>query len=439
MTVAGEAEHIFKSLIMNPVSLNRVQFLDPGYLVVTGRRIAELTTTDPRARFPRAEFHDLSGFAILPGFVDTHVHLPQFSIMGIGSGSLLSWLETLTYREEERFANPDYALRMSERFFEALVANGTTCASIYCSVHEAATHAAFEAASRTGVRAFIGKTMMDRNAPDGLIETMAASLETSLRLFSKWDGADGGRLRYVFTPRFAGSCSMDLMRETARVALDGRAFIQSHLSENKDEVKWITSMFPERTSYTDVYDFAGILGERTIMGHCIHLADSEISMLSATQTKIAFCPYSNRTLRSGILPFEKLQRAGLKIALGSDIAGGPSLSMFRQMGEALNSANSEMQCLTPEGALYLSTLAGAEALGLGNRIGNFAPEKDADFIVVDYKKSDPLAGQSNYNEPHQILSRLCYNGDSHCVKNVYILGRNVAEPSDFTFVAMPSS
>jgi guanine deaminase len=182
------------------------------------------------------------------------------------------------------------------------------------------------------------------------------------------------------------------------------------------------SLFPQAASYTDVYASAGLLGERTVMAHCIHVSDAEVSMLKATRTSVAYCPYSNRTLRSGIMPYGKLRRADLKIALGSDVAGAPSLSMFRQMGEALSSANTEAALLTPGGALYLATLAGAEILGVNQRIGNFAPHKDADFIVVDYKRADPLSGSGSYNSPDHILSRLCYNGDSSCIRRVYIRG-----------------
>jgi guanine deaminase len=254
-----------------------------------------------------------------------------------------------------------------------------------------------------------------------LLETAASILQASLNLCAKWNGAGGGRLGYVFTPRFAGSCSFELMREVGRIAKENHALIQSHLSENQDEVKWVRSLFTDQPSYTEVYAAAGLLGERTIMAHCIHLSDSEISTLAASRTNVAFCPYSNRTLRSGTMAYEKLQRAGLRIGLGTDIAGGPSLSMFRQMGEALNSAG----VLSPEGALYLATMGGAQVLGLADRIGNFERGKDADFIVVDYRKTDPLSGSGPCNEPQHILSRLCYNGDAYCVKEVYSSGRRL--------------
>jgi len=407
---------------MNPVASDRVDYLEPGYLVVRDGRVETLTRHDPRPRYANAEFHDLSGFTILPGFVDTHVHLPQFAFMGIGGESLLSWLQDYTYPEEMRFADSGYALDISEKFFDSLVSNGTTCACVYCSVHESATDIAFEVASRKGLRAFIGKTMMDRNSPEALLENTRHSIDASLRLFEKWDGIDGGRLRYVFTPRFAGCCSLELMQATGRIASERNAFVQSHLSENIDEVKWILSLYPDRHSYTDVYASAGIRGRRTIMAHCIYVSDEEIRLLSDSHTKVSFCPYSNRALRSGLMPYEKLARAGLTIGLGSDIAGGASLSMFRQMGEALSTANSKLPCLSPAGALYLATLGGATVLGIEDRIGSFAPGKDADFIVVDHHRVDPLSGQGSYNAPDQILSRLCYNGDSSCVREVYIQG-----------------
>ena len=313
----------------------------------------------------------------MPGFVDTHVHLPQFAIMGIGSGELLSWLNTYTYPEEARFADPEYAAKISQQFFDALVANGTTTAVVYSSVHEEATDIAFCAAQASGIRVFIGKVMMDRNSPEALLEETEQSISRSVRLFNKWDGAEEGRLRYIFTPRFAAACSMQLMKRIGAIALERGAFVQSHLSENRHEVEWVRRLFPSSPSYAAVYDSAGLLTERSIMAHCIHLAPDEIALLSRARTKVAFCPYSNRTLRSGTMPYQTLRDAGLNISLGTDVAGGPSLSMLEQMREAMTAAQ-----IPWSEALYLATLAGAKALGLAGSIGNFEPGKDADFVVV---------------------------------------------------------
>src|SRR4030095_12501077 len=205
-----------------------------------------------------------------------------------------------------------------------------------------------------------------------------AAISRSLRLFEKWDGAEGGRLRYIFTPRFAGSCSTELMKRVGKIARDRNAFMQSHLRENIDEVNWVRRLFPECASYTAIYDSAGMLTKRCIMAHCIHLSSDEIETLSRSEVNVAFCPYSNRTLHSGTMRYQKLRDAGLNISLGTDVAGGPSLAMLEQMQEATAAAN-----ISWSEALYLATLGGAQALGLSDQIGNFASGKDADFVVVD--------------------------------------------------------
>jgi guanine deaminase len=378
MSTPGDPRRIFKGIVKNPVSAARVDVYDPGYLVLSGPSVEALSASDPRTWMPSAQFIDLGKRTIVPGFVDTHVHLPQFAIMGIGAGELLEWLRNYTFPEEGRFAHSEYARDISRKFFDCLVANGTTSAVIYSSVHEEATRIAFETAQAKGIRAFIGKVMMDRNSPDFLLEQTHESLAASLRLFDEWDGADHGRLRYVFTPRFAGSCSMELMQQVGEIARERNAFVQSHLSENLDEIAWVRSLFPALPSYAAVYEAAGMLSRRSIMGHCIHLSPDEISLLARSRTSVAFCPYSNRTLHSGTMPYRKLHEAGLNISLATDVAGGPSLSMLDQMEQAMEAAG------IPESeALYLATLAGAKALGISDRVGSFEPGKDADFVVLD--------------------------------------------------------
>jgi guanine deaminase len=406
--MSGNTKRVFKALVMNPAAPDRIDFYDPGFLVIDNEKIVRIARNDPRSEFPDAEFRDLAEKIILPGFVDTHVHLPQFAIMGVGQGELLTWLNTYTYPEEARFADAEYAEKISTAFFDELVANGTTTAVIYCSVHERATDIAFTAARAKGVRAFIGKVMMDRNSPAALLENTDDSIRASTRLFEKWDCSDGGRLRYIFTPRFAASCSMPLMQRVGQIAGEAGAFVQSHLSENKDELQWIHNLFPNKPSYAAVYEDAGLLGERSIMAHCIHLSPEEAFLLAKRRVKVAFCPYSNRTLRSGTMPYWKLKDAGLTIALGTDIAGGPSLSMFEQMREAINATG-----MTPTEALYLATLAGANALSLPDRIGNFGPGKDADFVVAAAKA---------YRTPLDALSMLCLHGNKSSIVEVYVRG-----------------
>jgi guanine deaminase len=369
---------IFRALVMNPTLDGKVDHYEPGYLVVSGQKIVGLSKDDPRVDFPDAEFVALDGKTIAPGFVDAHVHLPQYAIMGKGSGELLNWLASYTFPEEARFSDPEYAARMANAFFDDMLANGTTTAAIYSSIHEEATDIAFRTAQSKNIRAFIGKVMMDRNSPAPLLEDTEESIAASLRLFDKWDGADNGRLRYVFSPRFAGSCSMDLMARVGRIAKERNAFVQSHLSENVEEVAMIRQLFPKLSSYAEVYDSAGLLHERSLMGHCIHLSTDEIKLLVAAETTAIFCPLSNRTLRSGAMPYQTLRRAGVQVAMGTDIAGGPTLSMLRQMEEARVIAG-----LSVDEGLYLATLAGAMALGIADQVGSLDAGKDADFIVLD--------------------------------------------------------
>ncbi len=402
---------VFCGVVIHSTGSTRLEVCDPGYLTVVRGRIAELTRVDPRPKYPGAAFQDFGRKIVLPGFIDTHVHLPQFGIMGIGKGELLDWLNNYTYPEEARFSDPEYATRISAAFFDALVANGTTTAMIYSSVHEQATDIAFSAAQAKGVRAFIGKVMMDRNSPPSLTESTDESIAASTRLFEKWDGVEDGRLRYVFTPRFAAACSMDLMKRTGQLAHERNAFIQSHLSENKNEVKWIRELFPDVSSYAEVYDAAGLLNERSVMAHCIHLSLEEVSLLYQRQTRIAFCPYSNRTLHSGVMPYRTLANANLDIGLGTDVAGGPSLSMFEQMREAMNAAG-----IGPAEALFLATAGGAKVLGLSEKVGSLSAGHDADFIVAD-------AGP--YGTPEEALSKLCMNGSQDQVREVYVRGRLV--------------
>ena len=390
----------FRATVLNPVSPDRVAVYEPGYLTIAGGVIESLT-----ADAPKGDVIAMDNTTILPGLVDTHVHLAQFGILGVGSGALLEWLRDYTYPEEARFSDVDYAARIAEAFFDALAANGTTTASIYSSIHEPATDAAFAAARAKGIRAFIGKVMMDRNAPAPLLEQTTASIDASMRLFEKWDGADGGRLRYVFSPRFAGSCSMELMHEVGEFAESRSARIQSHLSENAAEVDWVRSLFPEFPSYTAVYAAAGLLGQNTVMGHCIHLDETEFSWLSATHTAVAFCPCSNRALQSGVMPYSRLREKGMRIGMGSDIAGGPTLSMFRQMGDAVKIG------LTPEAALYHATLGGAAALGISHVVGSLDPGKDADFVVL-------RGGRIG-------LSEICKSGEREAVDSVWIRGREI--------------
>lgn len=385
---------IYKSLVINPVSEEKVEIYNPGYLVVCEGKILSLTNKDPSSDYKGSELVNFENKIILPGLIDTHLHLPQYSFLGKGTDlELLEWLETLTFPSEARFSDPEYARNITEKFFDDLIAHGTTTASIYTTIHEQATDIAFSMADKKGMRAFIGKVMMDQNSPEELLENTEESLKASIRLFKKWDNYDNGRLRYIFTPRFAPTCSMELMRGVGKFIKENNAYAQTHLSENLNEIKLVGDLFPKSSDYTDVYNSAGLTGKKVIMAHCIHLTNKEIRILAETGTKIAHSPYSNENLKNGVMPYMKMKKAGITVGLGSDIAGGPSISMFEQMKQAIKASEKAIktyedinQTMSPSEALYLATLGGANVLGIADITGNLSKDKEADFIVINSEK-----------------------------------------------------
>lgn len=299
-------------------------------------------------------------------------------------------------------------------------------------MHKAATDIAFECAKKSKIRAIIGKVMMDQYSPKLLAERTEASLADSVELIDKWHGYND-RLFYAFTPRFAITCSWKLMRGIGKIAAKKNVYIQTHLSENIEEINVTKKLFPKCKSYTDIYYQAGILGPKTILAHCIYLDQKEVKLIKKTESNIAHCPTSNRFLMNGIMPFRKFREENLSIGLGTDVAGGYSLSMFNEMKEAIE--NSKSLCLFSRGrigqtmtiaeAFYLATLGGAEVLSMKDSIGSLEKGKRADFLIIDHKQIDPMHGKGDYQEPEQILSRLIYRGDRSIIKDVFIDGEKV--------------
>lgn len=398
---------------------------------------------------------DLRPLWILPGMVDLHVHLPQHEAVAMDGLELLPWLETFIYPAEARFADPEVARRAAARFFDGLLSRGTTTAVVYATVHEAATDAAFREAERSGIRAVIGKVMMDRHGPEALQEDTATSLAESEGLCQTWHGRDHGRLLYAFTPRFAPTCSAELMRSVGNLGAKYGAYIQTHISENLQELKWVKELFPEASSYTDVYRRMGMLGPRTLLAHGIHLDSTERTLLRETGSALVHCPRSNAFLRSGIMPLRRWLEDGLTVGLGTDVGAGPSLSLWAEAAFACTASKllwaenqnmrdrlrrsptfseprqveiSEVLALSmdapvdPVQAFHLATLGGARALGLETRIGSLAAGKEADFVVVDPGLVDPAECRVS-EAPERTLSRMLYREHPGMVRATYVRGR----------------
>ncbi|WP_297437557.1 guanine deaminase [Thermococcus sp.] len=360
------------------------------------------------------EFVDYSGYLILPGFVDAHIHLPQFHRRAMISNSLLEWLERHIFPAEMKFSDPSLARNIAREFFSALLRNGTTTAAVYSSPHRESTNIAFEEAAKSGIRAVIGQVLMDMNGPEELLTTPEKAVEDIRGVASRWHGFDD-RLFYAVTPRFAVSCSMALLKAASEIARRLNLYVQTHLSEQLGEIAEVMRLFPGFESYTEIYLRAGLLGEKTIVGHAIHLDDRERKLLAGTRTKIAHCPSSNFFLHSGVMDLEAHERFGLTIALGSDVGAGPFISMFNVLRDAYYA-----NAMSPAKAFHLLTMGGARVLGMEDRIGSLEPGKEADFVVLN---PGPLA--SIHDDLEVLLSRLMILGDERNVVATYVRGKRL--------------
>jgi guanine deaminase len=383
---------------------------------------------------------DLRPIVVIPGLVDLHAHLPQIPNAGLGSGlDLLTWLDRYI-SPLERADDRAVAERQAPAAFRAFAAAGTTTVVAYAALWADSTDAVFAAAEAHGIRAIIGKVMMDRITYDDRIapnEILDTSLRQSDELAARWHGRDGGRLRYAFTPRFAVSCSAEMMRESASLAARHGAYLQTHLSEDDGEIGEVRRLFPEATDYLDVYDRAGALGPRTILAHAIHLSDREVGRLVDSGSRVAHCPASNLFLSSGLMPLGAYRAAGMTVGLGSDVAAGPELSLFTVMRAGavtqrlleLTGRADRSSAVHGVDWLRLATLAGATALGQEAEIGSLEAGKEADLVAVDPRLTTPLPGvEPPLQSADDVLSRLMFRPHPDMVRGAWVRGRLLAGP-----------
>jgi guanine deaminase len=330
---------------------------------------------------------------LTPGFIDAHIHAPQTAMIGAYGEQLLAWLENYTFPMERRFEEPEYARASAEFFLAELLRNGTTSAVVLGTVHPQSVDALGAVVESTGARMILGKVLMDRHAPPELCDSAGAGYDDSRELIERWHGR--GRISYAITPRFAPTCSPEQLAAAARLHQEfPSTYVHTHLSESQSEVEWVKTLFPERSSYTDVYDHFGLVGSRSVFAHGIHLSDAELELLAESGSTIAFCPTSNLFLGSGLFPFERVREAGVSIALATDVGAGTSFSMLRTASEAYKVLQLQGFSLSVHCALYLASLGAARALELDEYIGNLEPGKEADFIVLDWNSTPLLALRS---------------------------------------------
>lgn len=364
---------------------------------------------------------------ICPGFIDCHTHYPQTRVIGAFGEELIQWLKTCAFVAEQDFADPEHARRAAKVFLGELARCGTTTASVYCTVHPQSVEAFFEASAELGTRMIAGKALMDRNAPAALLDTAAGGYEDSLRLMEKWHNR--GRQLYAVTPRFAPTSTPEQLKSAARLRREyPGVYLQTHLSENVDELRWVKALFPNSKSYLDVYGSFGLVGPRSVFGHCIHLAEDDFSAFHRSGAAMAHCPTSNLFLGSGLFKlFEAKKNARpVKVGLGTDVGAGTSFSMLQTLGEAYKIARMNQTGLDALRGFYLITRGGAEALDLADRVGSLAPGYEADLIVLDLKATPLLEFRMEFaRTPAEKLFVLMTVGDDRAVRATFVAGRKV--------------
>lgn len=319
---------------------------------------------------------------IVPGFIDTHIHYPQTEMIGAYGDQLLDWLNNYTFPTESRYSCERHADAMSAFFLRELLSNGTTTALVFGSVHPQSVDVLFSQAQTLNMRLIAGKVMMDRHAPQALLETPEQSYRDTRELIARWHGK--GRLGYAITPRFAPTSTPALLAQVQRLREEfPDVWLQTHLSENPQEVAWVKSLFPQSQSYLDVYHRYGMTGGKSVFAHCLHLEEQEWDCLCETRSAIAFCPTSNLFLGSGLFDLQQAWRKRVKLGIGTDVGAGTSFNMLRTLGEAYKVGQLQHYRLSAVEAFYHATLGGARALSLDDKIGNFDVGKEADFVVLD--------------------------------------------------------
>ncbi len=405
---------------------------DGALLVADGRIVASGEFDAVRMRAPEADVIDHRPHLMMAGFIDTHIHFPQVQVIASWGAQLLDWLNTYTFPEETRFADAGHAARMAERFLDQMIAHGTTTAVAYCSVHKASAEAYFTAAARRGMRMIGGKVLMDRNAPEGLRDTAQSGYDDSKALIAEWHGK--GRALYAISPRFAiTSTPEQLEMAGALVAEHPDCYMQTHLSENHDEIAYTARLYPDAPDYLGVYERYGLLSPKALLGHVLHLGPREIGVLRESGAKPVFCPTSNLFLGSGLFDDAGLRGQGITNAIATDVGGGTSYSMLQTLAEGYKILQLRGQRLHPLRAFHWITRGNAVALGLADRIGTLDPGTEADIVVLNARATEAMALRMERAETlSEELFVLQVMGDDRAIAEVYVAGRAQKSGTDST-------
>lgn len=404
-----------------------LEYFEDGLLIVEDGVV--LAAGDASVLLPQLDASisvtDYAGKIIVPGFIDCHVHFPQLDIIASYGEQLLDWLNRYAYPVEAEFADEAHAREVAGIFLDELLANGTTTALVFGTVHAHSADAIFEAAEARGMRLIAGKVLMDSNCPLELQDDPVSAYADSKTLIERWHGK--GRLGYAITPRFALTSSEEQLAAAGRLAAEyPDVWMHTHLAENTDEVEEIARQFPVSRSYLDVYDHFGLLRERSVFAHCLHMDDKDRRCMAEKGGAAAFCPTSNLFLGSGLFDLYAMWQADVPVGLGTDVGGGTSLSMLRTASEAYKVLHLQDQALPAASALYLATLGAAEALYLDDKIGNFEPGMEADFVVLDPAGTSLSKRRTDIaSSIEETLFAITMLGDDRHVAATYVAGTKV--------------
>lgn len=437
MNPRGDTLLGLRGYLIDAPEYGRLRSRSDGAVIIEGTQIAEVGDYRELAAQPRSQpvrwLHSQRA-AIFPGLIDLHTHLPQYPAVARGDCELLPWLRRHIFPLEREFKGARVGPEAAA-FFAELARHGTTTAMVYSAIFEDSTEAAFHAALASGLRIIMGKMMMDVGSYGNLQPSKVASisLHETERLCRAWHGVGKGLIEYAVSPRFAVSCSEKLMRGAADLAARYGTYIQTHLAENLEEIEKVRHQFPGAQDYTDVYDQCGLLTERTVLGHCIHVSDREREAIAARGARVAHCPTANLFLTSGVMPLDRMRAAGLQIGLGSDVGAGTELNLWQVMRSAIESQKlramfePDVEIPTSGEILYLATQGAAEILGKGGIIGTFDVGKEADITIMDLGSLIPYRqSKALYDLNADDVLNLCiYRGGPAAVLETFVRGQSV--------------
>ncbi|MDB5889545.1 MAG: guanine deaminase [Polaromonas sp.] len=413
-----------------PGSPGAALYEEDGLLVTdadaSGRRVVKAIGSYQQlaGRYIGVAIEHLPGRIIAPGFVDMHIHYPQLDVIGSPADGLLPWLETYTFPHEKRFAVSAYAAEAASFFIAELLRNGVTTALAFASSHAGSVDALLGEAQRRNLRMVAGKVLMDQNAPDGVRDELEQSLVETELLIRKWHGLD--RLGYAITPRFVPSCSAAQLQGSGELAARfPDVWIQSHVAENRDEIAWVKSLYPDARSYLSVYEKFGLLRQRAVYAHCIHFDDDDRAVMRATGAAAAVSPTSNLFLGSGFFDYAGADRVGFLYGLASDVGGGTSFSPFHTMLAAYYVGREGQTkpgvSIAPQNLWWQHTAGAARAMGLEGVVGNLLPGCEADFVVLDPKATPLLARKTALaTNLDELLFALIVLGDDRVIDSTVI-------------------